>query len=103
MANLIDASASLIDRVDRIAAAPRGPPSEARYQSALKTLLWFSGQHHQVKKGICPEAINNLEPQCDKWISRYEHFIQTHRLDNDQNRRALFDRLTGAALEYLRK
>ena len=62
MANLVNISAGLIDRVGQLAVAPRGPPSEACYQSALKTLSWFSGQHHNVKNGICPEVFNNLEP-----------------------------------------
>ena len=43
-----------------------------------------------------------MEPQCDKWLSRYELFVRTHQLDEQQNRRAFFDRLTGTTLEYMR-
>ena len=102
LANLVNSSAELITKVDQLSTAPRGAPSEARYQNALKTLPWFPGQHPQVKKGICSEAVHNLEYQCDKWLSRYELFVNTHNLDVTQNRRAFFDRLTGTALEFMR-
>ena len=101
LANLVHSSADLITKVNQLVAAPRGA-SESRYQSALKTLPWFSGQHHTVKRGICTEALNNLEPQCDKWLSHFKFFLRTHLLDKHQNWRALFDRLTGIALEYIR-
>ena len=101
MSTLMDRSQDLANGIRQIAA--HRPVTEGRYQAALKTLMFFSGQHTSDKRGICPEATHNIESSCDKWISRYELFTRTHNLGDEYDRRAFFERLTGQALNYMKE
>ena len=101
MSTLMDRSQDLANGIRQIAA--HRPVTEGRYQAALKTLMFFSGQHASDKRGICPEATHNIESSCDKWISRYELFTRTHNLGDEYDRRAFFERLTGQAINYMKE
>ena len=90
----------LVRTIDRLNSS-RATISEGRFQAALKTLAWFSGQHPSYKKDIHPEA-TNLEADCDRWITYYRYFLSTQNLDPVHNRRAFFERLTGSALTHMR-
>ena len=100
MSGLMDRNQDLANTIRQI--NTNRPVSEGRYQASLKTLMFFSGQHSSDKRGICPEAMHNIEPSCDKWISRYELYVRTHNLGDEYDRRAFFERLTGQALERMK-
>ena len=93
----------LVVTLQTLAQSVMAPQSNQQYRDAIIHLPYFSGQPANDHKNCTPASKGMVEPNVDRFLWLFSHFrISNPTFDESKLRRGLYERLTGAAAEYMR-
>ena len=79
------------------------PQAHQQYKDAIIHLPYFSGQPLSDTRRCTPASKGLIEPNVDRFLWLFSHFRQSNpNLNANMYRRALYERLTGQAAEFMR-
>ena len=79
------------------------PQANQQYKDAIIHMPYFSGQPLSDTRRCTPASKGLIEVNVDRFLWLFNHFRQSNpNFDHNLLRRALYERLTGAAAEFMR-